>query len=169
MPLHPRLFRLAFGPSPSRCIDRNGPAPWRPRSTALLAGIALLFAALPSSAQVDRFDGNWNVVLTCPPHDEAEDDARGYTHRFPVRISNGELSGSYGTAGEPGYHHLHGTVRADGTARLRLDGIVNNPRHAIRNAQRGKEYSYRVAARFDERSGAGQRQTGRVCEFTFSR
>jgi len=124
---------------------------------------------VPCSAQVERFEGNWNVVLTCPAHQAADDDARGYTHRFPAKVTDGQFAGTYGTEGEIGYHHLHGTIRPDGTANLRLDGIVNNPNHAIRKAQRGKPYTYRVSARFDESSGNGQRQTGRHCEFKFSR
>lgn len=60
-------------------------------------------------------------------------------------------------------------IDEDGHAKLRLDGVVNNPTYAINDAERGKEYSYRVKAQFHDGSGVGQRLTGRVCEFTFTR
>lgn len=154
----------------SAIVQSSGHCPREQRLQAVLSLlVTLLLGAPPAAAQVERFDGEWKVTLTCPPHETADDDARGYTHRFAARIDRGELRGTYGTEGEIGYHHLYGTVRADGSANLRLDGIVNDPRHAIRKAQRGKPYTYRVGAKFDERSGFGQRQSGRACEFTFAR
>ena len=64
---------------------------------------------------------------------------------------------------------MHGKISEDGSATLRLDGIVNNPKYAINDAQRGKEYSYRVKASFEPASGVGQRLTGRACDFQFTR
>ncbi|MEO7337054.1 MAG: hypothetical protein ABIV63_10780 [Caldimonas sp.] len=128
----------------------------------------LLGLALPAQAEPSRYDGTWNVTLTCPPHNE-DDEAKGYTHRFPAEVHDGEIRGVHGTEGEPGWHLLHGPIAPDGSAKLRLEGIVNNAAHAINNAQRGKVYSYRVRAQFTESSGSGQRLTGRVCEFRFSR
>ena len=107
--------------------------------------------------------------MTCPPHNEAADDAKGYTHRFPGEVVGGQFRATHGTEGQPGWHFLHGTVRSDGSANLRLDGIVNNPPYAINEARRGKPYSYRLKAQFDETIGTGQRLTGRVCEFRFAR
>jgi hypothetical protein len=52
---------------------------------------------------------------------------------------------------------------------LRANGIVNSPDYAIRQAQRGKAYTYRVRAQFEATSGTGQRTTGRTCEFRFTR
>ena len=132
-------------------------------AAALAAGVASAGAA-PSA-----FDGAWNVTLTCPPHNAEDDDAKGYTHRFPATVEGGMLRGTHGSDGEPGWHDLHGRIGADGDASLRLDGIVSNPKYAINGAQRGKPYSYRVEAHFDERNGAGRRLTGRACEFQFTR
>ncbi|MEJ8857571.1 hypothetical protein WKW79_23570 [Variovorax robiniae] len=107
--------------------------------------------------------------MRCPAHNADDDDAKGYTHRFPAEIRKSRLDGTHGAEGEPGWHHLHGKINEDGSATLRLDGIVNNPKYAINDAQRGKEYSYRVKASFEPTSGVGQRLTGRVCEFQFAR
>ena len=59
------------------------------------------------------------------------------------------MRGTHGKEGEPGWHFLHGKINDDGRATLRLDGIVNNPRFAINDAQRGKKYSYRIKAQFE--------------------
>jgi hypothetical protein len=107
--------------------------------------------------------------MTCPPHDDADDDAKGYTHQLVGQVVDGRLTATHGKEGEPGWHLLRGKVQANGDATLRLEGIVNNPKYAINDAQKGKPYSYRVKAHFDERGGAGQRLTGRVCEFRFTR
>ena len=98
-----------------------------------------------------------------------DDDAKGYTHRFSAEVRDGRLRGTHGSEGEPGWHDLHGKIGPQGDAVLRLDGIVNNPKYAINDAQRGKTYSYRVQAHFEERSGIGQRLTGRACEVRFAR
>jgi hypothetical protein len=133
----------------------------------------VLFALLSmspalASAQATPFDGSWNITMTCPPHPD-DDDTKGYTHRFPAEVVNGELRATHGAEGEPGWHFLRGHIKAGGSANLRLDGIVNNEKYAINNAQRGKAYTYRVKAQFEPASGTGQRLTGRVCEFRFVR
>jgi hypothetical protein len=138
-------------------------------STRYLAVAILLCATAGATAQTGRFDGAWNVTMTCPPHNAADDDAKGYTHRFPAEVQDRRIQGTHGKEGEPGWHFLHGKINEDGSATLRLDGIVNNPKYAINDAERGKAYSYRIKAQFDERSGLGQRLTGRTCEFQFSR
>jgi hypothetical protein len=114
------------------------------------------------------FDGKWNVTLTCPPHHEDE-DAKGYVHRFPAEIRNSVLRGTHGSEGQPSWHLLTGPIAADGSARLELEGIVNNPAYAINNAQRGKPYSYRVRASFGASEGTGSRVGKRKCQFQFKR
>ena len=136
---------------------------------ARLAIAASLASASIAQAQQTRFDGTWAVVMTCPAHNAPDDDAKGYTHRFPAEVQNGRIRGTHGKEGEPGWHFLHGRINEDGHATLRLDGVVNNPEYAIDDAERGKEYSYPVKAQVQNGSGVGQRLTGRVCEFTFTR
>jgi hypothetical protein len=133
----------------------------------LLAGT--LFTVATTAQSPTPFDGNWDVVLNCPPHDAEDDDAKGYTHRFSGKIDGGELSATYGTAGEAGWHHLHGPIMADGKAALRLDGIVSRPEYAINKATKGKPYTYRVRAMFESAKGTGQRVGRRQCSFTFTK
>ena len=135
----------------------------------LIAASLVSMAAVAAHAQPLKFDGAWNVTMTCPPHNADDDDARGYTHRFAAAVQKGRIQGTHGTEGEPGWHFLHGKINDDGSATLRLDGIVNNTKYAINDAARGKEYTYRVKAQFDATGGVGQRLTGRTCEFKFTR
>jgi hypothetical protein len=136
---------------------------------AVLAAVVCLAASAGASAQASRFDGDWQVTMNCPPHNVSDDDAKGYTHRFPARVVDGVFTGTHGKDGEPGWHFLRGAIKPDGDAVLRLDGIVNNPRYAIHDAPQGKLYSYRVKAHFEAAAGSGQRLTGRVCTFQFTR
>ena len=138
----------------------------------LLAVLAIAAVANTAAAQANQataFDGAWNVTLACPPHNASDDDAKGYTQRFPGEVTNGQMHAVHGKEGEPGWHLVTGRIAADGSATLQVDGIVNNEKYAINNAQRGKAYKYRVKAQFDAASGSGERLTGRVCHFTFSR
>jgi len=138
------------------------------RTLHCLLATVIVIGHAAALAQPSNFDGAWNVTLTCPPHNE-DDEAKGYTHRFPGQVTNGQLRAVHGVEGEPGWHLLTGTIAPDGSATLRLEGIVNNPDHAINHAQRGKAYKYRVKALFEQSSGSGQRLTGRLCQFRFSR
>lgn len=60
------------------------------------------------------FNGQWQVVLICPPHHEDDDGAKGYVHRFPAEIKDSIIRGLYGTEGQPSYHLLTGTIAPDG-------------------------------------------------------
>src|SRR5882762_3445521 len=111
-----------------------------------LAVALVLISASVAQAQQTKFDGAWIVTMTCPAHNAADDDAKGYTHRFSAEVRNGRIRGTHGKEDEPGWHFLHGKINEDGSATLRLDGIVNNPNYAINDAERGKEYSYWIKA-----------------------
>jgi len=137
------------------------------RSISCTFAAALLVPPL-AVAQASKFDGTWNVTLTCPATNEAG-GAKGYTHMFPAEVKDGNLLGLYGKEGELGSQRLSGHISNDGNANLRLDGIVNNPDYAINKAPTGKAFTYQVRAKFEQSSGVGQRTSGRGCEFRFSR
>ena len=137
--------------------------------TAAASALAALGLATAQAAEAPTaFDGQWDATLICPPHNE-DDDAKGYTHRFPAEIRNGFIKGVYGTEGQPGWHTLSGPIAPDGSAMLKLDGIVSRPDYAINQAWSGKAYTYRVRARFEANSGSGQRLGQRKCDFVFAR
>ena len=141
------------------------------RVSSLFAAIVLLAvhrAPFAIGENVTPFDGLWNVTLTCPPHNEDE-DAKGYVHRFPAVVKAGMFRGTHATEGQPGWHLLSGAIGQDGSATLKLEGIVNNPDYSVNHAFRGKAYAYRVRAKFEPSSGIGQRVGKRKCEFQFKR
>lgn len=138
------------------------------RLRLVLVVLAAAGPALAAAQAATPFDGAWNVTLACPPH-SGDDDAKGYTHRFPGEVTNGRMRAVHGSEGEPGWHLVTGRIAPDGSATLQVDGIVNNEKYAINNAQRGKAYKYRVRAQFESGQGSGERLTGRVCHFTFTR
>ena len=140
----------------------------RPR-VVLAAAAAAALPALAAAQAATSFDGAWNVTLFCPPHNASDDDAKGYTQRFKGEVTNGQMRAVHGSEGEPGWHLVTGRIAPDGSATLQLEGIVNDEKYAINNAQRGKPYKYRIKARFEADKGSGERLTGRVCHFTFTR
>lgn len=139
------------------------------RSLYPVALALLLLAALPAGAAPSPFDGAWEITLACPPLNDDDDDAKGYTHVFTGVIQGGELRATYGTEGEPGWHLLTGTIGAEGAAELKFDGVVKNEAYAINHAGRGKPYTYKVRAKFQATSGDGVRVGKRKCLFAFKR
>ena len=131
--------------------------------------IAVAFAASVVNAEPSKFDGAWRAAMICPPHSASDDDAKGYTHELEGQVADGALSLTHGKEQEPGWHLLKGAIRPDGDADLRLQGVVNNPNYAIKDSPKGKVYSYGVKAHFEDNKGTGQRMTGRICTFEFSR
>ena len=64
--------------------------------------VVLTTIAAAAHGQQSKFDGAWNVTMTCPPHNAADDDAKGYTHRFTAEVREGRMRGTHGKEGEPG-------------------------------------------------------------------
>jgi hypothetical protein len=134
----------------------------------LLFACALIF--LPgTSIAADRFDGNWQTKLTCPP----KGDTQGYTWQFPGVIQNSVFHGEHGTAGQPGYLLIEGKIKEDGAAKLSANGIVASRKYARGIfAHQGEEYSYDIKAQFKETEGTGAKSeglgiVGRTCSFEF--
>jgi hypothetical protein len=117
----------------------------------------------------ERFDGNWQTKLTCPP----KGDTEGYTWDIPSVIQNSNFCGERGTAGEPGYLLIEGKIKADGSAKLSANGIVASRKYARGVfAHQGADYSYDIKAQFKETAGTGMRAEGlgiigRPCTFDF--
>jgi hypothetical protein len=121
------------------------------------------------SIAADRFDGNWQTKLTCPPKGNTE----GYTWILPSVIQNSNFRGEHGTAGEKGYLLLEGPIKPDGSAKLSANGIVTSRKYARGVfAHGGADYSYDVKAQFKDTEGTGARSeglgiVGRTCMLEF--
>jgi hypothetical protein len=138
------------------------------KSPGLLLAAALLL--LPGiSIAGERYDGNWQTKLTCPP----KGDTEGYTWIIPSVIQNSNFRGERGTAGDPGYLLIEGKIKNDGSAKLTANGIVASRKYARGVfAHKGEDYSYDIKAQFKETEGTGVRNeglgiVGRPCEFQF--
>jgi len=122
-----------------------------------------------NSIAVERFDGNWQTKLTCPPKGNTE----GYTWKFPSVIQNGNFRGEHGKAGEKGYLLLEGQIKDDGSAKLSASGIVTSRKYARGVfAHGGADYSYDVKAQFKDAGGTGIKSeglgiVGRPCTLEF--
>ena len=90
-------------------------------------------------------------------------------------IENGNFRGEHGTAGEPGYLLIGGTIKEDGTAKLSANGIVASREYARGVfAHKGEDYSYDIKAQFKDTTGTGARDqglgiVGRPCTFDFAK
>ncbi len=124
---------------------------------------------LAQSVTGQRFDGQWQTKLTCPPKGNTD----GYTWEFASVIQNDNFRGERGTAGEPGYLLIEGKIAEDGKAKLSANGIVASRKYARGVfARKGEEYSYDIKAQFRETQGEGTRNeglgiVGRPCTFEF--
>jgi hypothetical protein len=140
------------------------------RSIRLLIAIVLIFLPAASFGG-ERFDGNWQTRMTCPPKGNTE----GYTWQFPAVIENNNFHGEHGTAGQPGYLLVEGPIADNGNAKLTANGIIASREYAKGVfAHQGESYSYSIKAQFSESTGSGARDTGlgvvgRPCTFEFTK
>lgn len=139
------------------------------RNTLRLFVVGALILVPCISIAAERFDGNWQTKLTCPPKGNTE----GYTWQFPSVIQNSNFRGEHGTVGEKGYLLLEGQIKADGSAKLSASGIVTSRKYARGVfAHGGANYSYDVKAQFKDAEGTGTKSeglgiVGRTCTFQF--
>ena len=123
-------------------------------------------ATLAAPPSTTRFDGTWNVILACP---KSPDGALPFTFRFIAGIKNAVLHGENGTAGQPGWMTLDGTIQSDGSAALDAHGLTGMTPYNANQVIRGVPYRHDVTAKFSDNRGTGSWPTPRVCDFTFTR
>jgi hypothetical protein len=135
-----------------------------PVMSAFLA--ALAFAAAAQTPDSGRFDGDWDVTLSCPA---SQDGAQPFSYAFTAQVRGSGLHGEYGEAGQPGSMSLDGRIRSDGSASLEARGLTGRTEFNVHQTSRGVPYQHPVTAHFDGARGEGQWVTTRVCPFAFSR
>ncbi|HEX4111086.1 MAG TPA: hypothetical protein VH020_00985, partial [Stellaceae bacterium] len=116
--------------------------------------------APPAAAQLQRFDGAWDVSMSCA---STPDGVRGFKWSFPAEISGGLFLGRFHESGTSPSATLSGRIEANGNAALSMDGITGNSNYNINAAPRGMPFHFDVTAHFDPRAGAGKRIAGRDC------
>ena len=132
---------------------------------ALAAGLLATAVVAAEDRPSPKFDGDWNVTLTCV--DDEKSGARGYKFFFIAEVKEGSLLGKYGNEGEPGSMTLSGPILADGSGLLQAKGITGNPENSMKGEARGTPYSWQLKAQFEGEKGTGQRVRGRRCEAEF--
>jgi hypothetical protein len=138
------------------------------RRTALLVLAAGLLGAAAAAAEErpsPKFDGDWNVTLTCL--NDEKSGARGYKYFFIAEVKDGLFLGKYGDEGRPGSLTLTGPILANGSALLEAKGLVGNSEHTTNRGARGTPFSYEVKAQFEDTKGTGERVKGRRCDVEF--
>lgn len=146
------------------------------KSTTRRAALIVAFGTLGSlsahaeetrAATLDasRFDGLWQTTLSCTN----ANGALGYSFRFPSIVKKGVLHGEKGTAREPGWLQIDGSLARDGTADLYVEGLVGAAPFAVGQRPAGTPYGYHVEARFSAESAEGHRVEGRPCTIAWTR
>src|SRR5579859_931369 len=127
--------------------------------------VVLAAASAPGIASAGtRFDGMWQTTVSRA----AARDALGYSFRFMSEVKNGAFRGLRGTLGEARSLLIEGTVGDDGSGKLYATGRTGSKEYVPgRDAPRGTEYNYGIAAHFDGTAGTGTRLEGRPCTFQF--
>jgi hypothetical protein len=136
---------------------------------------------LRGEEQPQRYDGEWDTILSCPNFGSA----LGYSFEFVTTIRQGVLHGDKGAKGEPGWLQLDGTIPADGRASIYASGLVGASEAAVGHRPAGTQYSYHIDVEFSDTSGqksgqtsgqttgqisgTGRRVEGRPCTVTFTR
>jgi hypothetical protein len=141
------------------------------RKAVRFLAVCVLIILPGISVAGERFEGKWLTKLTCPPKGSTE----GYTWQFVSSVQHSNFHGERGTAGEPGYLLIEGTIAEDGSAKLAASGIVASRQYARGIlAHKGADYNYDVKAKFGETEGTGMRDqglgiVGRPCTFEFTK
>jgi len=125
--------------------------------------------AVSSAGSSTAFDGRWAVTLVCEDAADSGKVAKGYTLNFFSDVKEGRLTGQDGKIGQPGYLSLVGIIKADGSAEIKVNGLIGNPKLAVGKAISGTPYSYHMRGIFTPTSGKATRIELRPCEATFTK
>ena len=126
---------------------------------------ALLAVATTNSGQ-GAFDGTWNTILTCTA---ARDGAAAYTRRFLATVRGGVFHGESGVRGQSSYLAMDGSIGADGTALLGVQGLTGNPEYSVGRVMPTTPYSYTMKGAFEAGRGTAKRIELRPCDAVFSK
>jgi hypothetical protein len=131
--------------------------------SALLCLLAVRAGQAAESA--NRFDGEWDTILSCPN----SNGALGYSFEFPSLVKEGVLHAEKGVKGQPGWLQLDGPISPDGSANLYASGLVGAAEMAVGHRPPGTQYGYHLDVQFNGISAKGQRVEGRPCTVTFAK
>jgi class 3 adenylate cyclase len=140
----------------------EGDAKTRDSTSGQIAGVS--DREPPVSGGVGRFDGTWNVTVSCP---KSDDGALGYRYEFVAQVKDGILRGDQGVEGTAGWLRLQGSITPDGKAVFDANGLTGDSKYNVKGLQKGVPYNFQVAAHFEGSRGTGRRLQLRPCLLTF--
>ena len=112
-----------------------------------------------------KFDGEWDLNISCPPAGKAGPYARYALAVVKDSVLHAELL----TPGTPAWFIIGGKIEGDGKAKLFVRGLTGNPAATLNRAKPGSPYSFTANAQFDPTSGSGKRVELRPCDLTFAK
>ena len=130
----------------------------------LTALIVALSPAIARAQGAQPFDGRWNTTVTCK---SAKDPAGA---KFVTEVRDGVLGGQVGTEDAPGFLRIDGKITPAGVGHVYAKGrSVAGDAVSGRELPPGTEYTYYILAKFEGKSGSGNRVEGRKCEIRFEK
>ena len=113
-----------------------------------------------------KFDGKWDVTLTCPN----EGDVLGYSRYLTAVVDVSIFHAEDLKPGQAGWLTIDGEIAIDGKAAFVVTGLTGvDPRFTLGHTKRGMPYNFPVDAQFDESRGTGKRLVGRPCNLLFGK
>ena len=126
---------------------------------------ALASSDAPTKTGGGKFDGAWDLNLSCP----SAGKSAAYSRSMAVTIKDGALRSEFLNPGSPGWLLITGEIEADGKARLAAKGLTGDPAYTVNKAKSGTPYGFTIDAQFDGASGTGKRIEIRPCDLKFAR
>ena len=113
-----------------------------------------------------KFDGKWDVTLTCPN----EGDVLGYSRYLTAVVDVSIFHAEDLKPGQAGWLTIDGEIAIDGKAAFVVTGLTGvDPRFTLGHTKRGMPYNFPVDAQFNESRGTGKRLVGRPCNLLFGK
>lgn len=144
------------------CLLVAGPS--RPLRAAATLTALILMLGVARAQDAQRFDGRWTTAVTC----KSSKDSAGV--KFVTEVRGGILGGQVGTEDAPGFLRIDGKITPAGVGHVYAKGrSVPGDSVSGRELPPGTEYTYYILAKFEGKSGSGNRVEGRKCEIKFEK
>ncbi|OPZ00878.1 hypothetical protein A5906_22405 [Bradyrhizobium sacchari] len=126
--------------------------------------IAALAKSADEAKQISAFDGTWIGRERC----QAEGPFPESYYQHALRIKNGVLHAAFGDDGKPGSSIYDGKIEADGSASIRVRGLL--PENDPLRRPAGSPYQYKIVLALKDASGSGVRtETSRPCQMELTK
>jgi hypothetical protein len=135
----------------------------------VFAAVTLLYVQNTKAASdTTAFDGTWSVTMSAHNYDNPNSYmSEAFAYHFSMNVKNGVLHGERGNRGMESFYEINGTIAADGSATIRVNGITGPSKFSRGHVPPGTPYTYAATANFTGRRGTGKSAGPRVRIFAF--